>query len=75
MLTGAGFWLFWKKVSIVYQSLKCYIKWSLSELNLENYIYQAFQRLAVKTLLNPYQGLKQNVIIYVQSNLQQSKPY
>ncbi|MFP4123365.1 MAG: hypothetical protein ACLFWI_20710 [Coleofasciculus sp.] len=44
---------------LVCRSLKWYIKESLSELNLENYIQQAFQRSAVEILYNPYQGLKQ----------------
>ena len=44
---------------LVCRSLKWYIKESLSELNIENYIQQAFQRSAVEILYNPYQGLKQ----------------
>ena len=58
-LAGRGFRLIELGDLVTGQRLKCYPYYRLTELNLENFIEQAFQIPAVEIPLNPYQGLKQ----------------
>lgn len=57
-LTGTEFEVYWNLDSLTGRSLKGYIDFIQTQMNLENFIFQASQTPAAGKNLKPYQGLK-----------------
>ena len=56
--SGREFEVYWNFAPLTGRSLKRYIDCSQTQLNLENFIFQASQTPAAGNNLKPYQGLK-----------------